>query len=278
MKQVLITKHSGIQEIFSDEKLRRSLSRSGAATDLIDKVVLRIRKDVERGKLNSTEKIYRAAFKILTRESRIIASKYHLRKAIMEMGPTGHPFEYFVARIFEAMGYKTAVSVQVSGACVNHEVDVVAEKNGKKEMIECKFHNQFGIKSDVKTALYVHARFEDIRSAKEKNSEMAFNGVWLVTNTKLTDDAIQYGKCAGMNIVGWSYPDENNLQALVERFRMHPVTCITTLNGGQKQFLLDRGIVLCRDIFENRDVLRGLNLSKNGENKVFAEIEAIVSA
>lgn len=274
MGNVLITKTSGEKEPFSEEKLRSSLLRSGADGALIDKVVLHVTEEVGKGILSTTQDLYKHAFKILRKESRTVASRYYLRRAIMEMGPSGHPFEHFFARILETEGYRTNVGVVVAGACVDHEIDIIAEKNNRTAMIECKFHNQQGIKSDVKTSLYIHARFEDVAKRASSGENMKkFNEVWLVTNTKLTGDAIQYAQCVGMKTVGWSYPSRGNLQDLVERSGLHPVTCLTELNHGQKQYLLEREIIMCKDITTNPDVLKGFNFSSGKLKRVIAEAE-----
>ena len=102
----------------------------------------------------------------------------------------------------------------MQGACVSHEIDVIAEKTTAALVIECKFHNQPGTKSDVKVALYVQARFEDIQKQWQKQPEPSrkFHEVWLATNTKLTSDAIQYASCVGLKAIGWDYPPNNGLQ------------------------------------------------------------------
>lgn len=271
MNTIPIIKKSGEKEPFLEEKLRRSLSRSGAQQKLIDEVIEHITGEVERGELLTTDDIYRHAFTLLRKRSRMVASRYHLRKAIMELGPSGHPFEHFIARILETNGYKTTIGSIIAGACVHHEIDIIAEKNGEKTLIECKFHNQQGIKSDVKTSLYVHARFEDIK--KNKNGGSEFGGIWLVTNTKLTGDAIQYAECVGMKAIGWSYPSVGNVQDLIENSGLYPITYLTSLNRGQKQHLMERGIVVCRDLVENPEVLGEFNFSPSKTKKTISEAE-----
>jgi len=274
MNEILITKNSGEKEPFAEEKLRNSLLRSGAGQNLAEKIIPVIKEEIKNGVLTSTADVYRRAWKILRKESRVTASRYHLRRAIMEMGPSGHPFERFVARVFESRGYKTAVSVIVSGTCVSHEIDVVAENKAEKIAIECKFHNQLGIKSDVKTALYVQARFEDIR----KSGKDSFSEIWLVTNTKLSKDATQYGECVGMKMLAWSYPARGNLQELVENAGLHPVTCVTGLSSGQKRFLCERGAVLCRDIIERPEALRDFNFSVGKKQRIINEAKNIIES
>jgi len=111
----------------------------------------------------STKKIYQQAYQLLKDSSRPLAAKYKLKRDIMELGPSGFPFEKYIAAIFCHQGYKVQTGVIVQGHCVKHEVDIIAEQNNKYFLIECKFHNQPGIVCDVKIPLYIHSRFKDVR-------------------------------------------------------------------------------------------------------------------
>ncbi len=274
---LFITKVSGEREPFSAEKLRNSLTRSGASGALVEQVILNIEHSLREGTLATTSDIYKRAFSLLRREERMVASRYHLKRAIIDMGPGGHPFEHFVGELLRAEGYRVEVGKIIPGACVSHEVDVVAEKENKKVLIECKFHNDQGMKSDVKTALYVHARFEDIkrRCIAEHGELCEFQEIWLMTNTKLTSDAIQYAECVGMKAVGWSYPHDHSLQYLIESSGLHPVTCLSTLRSGQRHALLQKNIVLCRQVKDDPSVLKEFNLSPAKLKKVLDEAENV---
>ncbi|MEW6617336.1 MAG: restriction endonuclease [Patescibacteria group bacterium] len=275
---LFITKASGQKELFSEEKLRNSLMRSGASSQLIDRVVVDIERLLKDGAVLSTSDIYKQAFSLLRREERMVATRYHLKKAVMDMGPSGHPFEHFVGELLRAKGYAVKIAQIVQGACVTHEVDVVAEKDGKRILVECKFHNQQGMKSDVKTALYVQARFEDIKRKciAEKGGLCEFQEIWLVTNTKLTSDAIQYAECVGMKAIGWSYPDNGSLQDLIESSGLHPVTCLSNLRPGQQHVLLQKNIVLCKQVKDDPSTLKEFNLPESKLKKVLQEAGNIV--
>src|SRR3989344_7349355 len=149
MKQILIKKASGELEPFSEHKLHRSLERVGALPDVIEKIVSHIVGELKDG--TSTHDIYKYAFSQLSKYNRPQAAKYSLKRAIMELGPTGHPFEKLIGELLKTKGFSTQVGVVVRGICVSHEVDIVAEKENRHIMVECKFHNQQGTKSDVKT-------------------------------------------------------------------------------------------------------------------------------
>jgi hypothetical protein len=127
-----------------------------------------------------------------------------------------------------------------------HEVDVVAEKSGKRIGIEAKFHNDPGGKTDIKDALYVRARFEDLHASPAPGARV--DEGWLVTNTNFTHNAIRYAQCSGLTLIGWDYPEGHGLLRLIEEARVHPLTALTTLSESEKRRLLDKKIVLCKSI------------------------------
>lgn len=274
-KEIMIVKGSGDREPFSEEKLRRSLEKSLVSPSTIDEIVNHIRGELRDGM--TTSQIYRHAFSLLKKFRPPLAARYSLKRAIMGLGPEGHLFERFVGELLKSKGFVVEVGKLVVGFCVEHEVDVVAEKNDYHIMVECKFHNSIGIKSDVKVALYVQARFEDIERKwkAQPGHGSKFHEAWLVTNTKLTSDAIRYGLCVGMKVIGWNYPDDESLQNLIEKSGLHPLTCLATLSNSQKQQLLNKGLLLCREILENNAILETVGLDKAKQAKVVNEIREL---
>src|SRR5690606_1662288 len=115
------------------------------------------------------------------------AAIYSLKDALRRMGPDGHNFERYVGKLFEYRGARVKVAQIVSGECVDHEVDVVAEDNNAIHLVECKFHNSEGQRSDVVVAMYTFARFSDIQAAHAKDERKVH--AWLSTNTKFTNEA-----------------------------------------------------------------------------------------
>lgn len=260
-----IRKTSGEKELFDLHKFRSSLRHIGAKEKLIDTII----DEIERLRPKSTKAIHAIAFTILQEQEPHLAARYNLRRALAELGPAGFSFEQFVAKILAHQGYTTQTNVIVQGACVEHEVDVVATKDNEHVMVECKFHHQMGLKVDVKVTLYVQARFEDIQ---KKDS---FNQAWLFTNTKFTSEAIAYANCMNINITGWSYPADNNLARLIDKFGLHPITALTSLTNKQKRELIHGGLILCRDVEKYRDLLNSLELSEYVINKLIREAHAV---
>ena len=270
-----VIKSTGERERFSLTKLRRSLERSGADKETIEMVVSHIIPELHDGM--KTSAIYKHAYSILKKSKYPVAICYSLRKAVMELGPSGFPFEKYVAEVLRRKGYRAQTGVILPGFCVSHEVDVLMEKDNRHIFAECKFHNQQGIKTDVKVALYVHARFLDLQKGHDvkEGAVPKIHEGWLITNTKLTLDAIQYAQCAGLTIIGWDYPEQGNLQDLILETGVHPLTFLSTLSQSDKNSLLEQGIVMCRDLKNSPAPLKSIGFSDEQIKNVVDEIDKV---
>lgn len=246
MDELLVVKKSGEEEVYDEEKVRHSMNRVGVPDNLKPEVLSHIRQKFENGKM-TTDEIFRHILEYLEPRDRKSSLRFNLREAIFELGPTGFPFEQYLAQIFKAMGYSVSSNNIMTGDCVRHEIDLLLEKDGHREIVEVKFHNHHVVKTDVQVALYTYARFLDV---KEKNK---IDNVWLVTNTKLTADAISYANCKGMPVIAWNYPEKGNLQDLVEDPQMYPVTILSSLSEQEKKRLIEKNVVFCRDLLTKPD-------------------------
>ncbi|NBD74367.1 ATPase [Patescibacteria group bacterium] len=269
---LIVRKADGTTEPFKREKLAYSLKRAGASPFLIDDIVAEVEEKYEDG--TTTAKIYREAFQRLKRERASVASRYSLKRAVLDLGPTGFPFEDFIAEIMKARGWHASSRATIRGRCATHEVDLIASKGDQRIGGEMKFHNSAGLKSDLKVALYVSARFQDLNAGLESRSK-GFTESWLLTNTKFTSEALRYGTCAGLTMIGWSTPRHGNLQDLIEEAALHPVTALTRLNKGEKQRLLTQGHVLCRSIRQDPDLVRALGVSERKFDAVMQEVQEL---
>ena len=274
--KVIVIKASGEREPFSEKKVRRSIRRARIPKKLENQVVKHVEEILYDG--IPTHEIYKHIREFLGKSSAPYTKGiYGLKQAIMQLGPSGFPFEKFVARVLEHHGYHTQTNVITSGKCVEHEIDVVAEKQQRRYMLECKFHNSPGARSDVKVALYIQARFEDITATTENqpNQTQVFHQPWLVTNTKFTTEAIAYGDCVGMKVIGWSHPQTGDLQSLIQSVGLFPITCLTTLTNEQIKQLLESEIVLLKELVSDDKALLNLGISRETLDTVRDEASLI---
>lgn len=270
-----IIKSSGEKVKFSLHKLSNSLKRSGADKATVDQIVGVVRDELYQG--ISTKEIYNRAFALLKKKKSVFASKYKLKKAIYELGPTGFPFERFVGAVLHYSGYQVDVSQVMQGKCISHEIDVIAKKNSEYLVVECKFHSEEGRNCNVKVPLYIQSRYQDVVSffQNKKTNQIIPNQGWVVTNTRFTADAIQYGKCVGLHLLSWDYPLENGLKDRIDRIGLYPITVSTLLSGREKQFLLSRDVVLCKQLIDDMFYLDHLGISENRKKRILEEIKML---
>lgn len=273
-----IVKTDGSLEQWDGTKLLRSLRRAGAS----DTVAARIRATIEAtmGPEEESTQIYRRAFTMLRREGRAAAARYSLRRALFEFGPSGHPFEDFVSELFKSEGWNVLPRQILQGKCVTHEVDVYAERGGEYLAAELKYHNEPSYKTDVKVALYVKARMDDIWANQEHEGGHGGDAPhvdhgYLITNTKFTSQAIEYGACAGITLIGWNYPHHGNLYDRIVASGLYPITALTTLRKAEKRLLIEKNISTTELLRQHRELLREIGVAPERIGKVVAEIETL---
>jgi hypothetical protein len=272
-----VTKSAGHRAEFDAEKLHRSLCKSGATEAIADRIVGEISRNLYDG--IRTKEIYGWAFRLLRQHARPAAARYSLKQALLQMGPSGFPFEAFIGRLFEHEGWQVQIDTILEGHCVNHEIDVIAEKSGEISVVECKFHNHQEQVCDVKISLYIDARFKDIERRWAEAGQYRDKKIqgWIFTNTRFTDDAAQYGICSGLRLISWNEPAGNGLKDWIDRSGLHPVSCLTSLTRAEKQTLLERGVVLVKDLIDNPYILEQCKISDRRSGSILEEASAVTS-
>ncbi|RME52132.1 ATPase [Candidatus Woesearchaeota archaeon] len=267
---VHVRKYSGEVEAFSPGKLRRSLARAGATSEVADRVIAAVEKKLYEG--ISTKEIYRLAMRLLKKVDFPLAAKYDLKRGLMRLGPAGYAFEKYVAHILAHHGFSVETNKTVKGTCVEHEVDVVAEKKGEVYLVECKHHEKPWSMCRIQTALYVKARFDDVRHV--------FSKVLLVTNTKFSLQAIAYAKCAGVELLGWRYPPRASLEALIDKKQLWPISILSTLGRKEVSACIDEGLLLLRDVrlLGVDELKKRLKISKGLARKMLHEVSEILQS
>lgn len=274
-KSIKVKKFSGELVDFDKSKLIHSLLAAKAEHGLAKKIANEINSSLHDG--ISTKEIYQKAFRMLKTRQRPSAMRYKLKRAIMELGPSGFPFEKYIGHILDYDGYETEVGVIMQGNCVIHEVDVVAKKENRCYIIECKYHNRQGKTNDIKIPLYIHSRFNDIHSklkASDPASSLEYSS-WIFTNTRFTSDATDYAKCSKIQLISWDYPENKSLKYRINKSGLFPITSLTSLTNREKGLILDEGIVLCKEIYENSVLLTKFGISEARIKKVLGDIEEL---
>jgi hypothetical protein len=269
-----ITKADGQVEDFKSQKLIASLRKAGAQKEEINRIVSIIESSLRDGM--QTQMIYQRAFELLRDSAEPVAAKYSLRRAVFGLGPTGFPFEDFLGKLFEAEGYTTKRRLLLKGKCAIHEVDLAAYSPTHSFVAEAKFHMHPGVKSDLQVAMYSYARYLDLESARIcKADTCGIISLAVITNTKFTKAAIDYGKCVGIQLLSWDYPKNESLHDKIEKNGVYPITVLTHLTESQKQNLLSRGTILCADIAAKPQILQTVGLIGKKVDAVLREVHSL---
>ena len=244
----LVTKVDGTTEPYNEDKIRNSASRVGVPHDLQNQMLQDIRSRLFDG--ISTSEIYALIKDFLHSSSTpYLAMKYNLKTALSELGPSGYPFEKYIALVLGASGYSCQINQIVPGSCVTHEVDVVAQKDDLTYFIEAKFHKSPSQRTDVRVVLYIKARYDDLSSAWKNGKTKA----WIITNTRFSTDAIKYGECQNIRLTSWGYPKGEGIMDLIEATGLHPVTMVDGLTKEDKMRLLAEGVVTCQQLLDTNN-------------------------
>jgi len=241
-----ITKASGEQETYSRQKLCNSLKAAGAPKTLVDRVCRMVEKEINPGM--TTEEISRKTTEYLRKENPVLAAKYSLRQGIMELGPAGFLFEQYIAAVLGEYGYTTKTNQMMKGESgVFHEIDILASTKDIHYIVEAKYHNRRGVKTDVKVTMYTFARFLDIENYQKKK-EKEKHKAWLFTNTKFTRSTIRYAVYKGIKLTGWKYPKKESLEKLIEAKALYPVTVLPSVNRYLKRQFAKHNLYFAKDL------------------------------
>jgi hypothetical protein len=264
---IRVVKNSGQIEEFDEAKVRNALIRAGANQAVSDEVTKEVSSKARDGM--RTSEIFGMAFSLLEARDTTVAARFNIKNALIRFGPTGFPFEKYVARLLQARGFKTVVGQTYPGHCVSQEVDITAEDSAGRYMVECKFHNQLGIYTGLKEAMYTYARFQDIIEGGG-----SFTRPWMVTNTKITDEAIKYSLCRGMRMTAWGYPPGDSLQDMIDCECLYPVTVLSELDDPSLKGIIEAGAMTVKDLNLLDEKTLGKLTSKDGTD--LAKLSSIV--
>ncbi len=273
-----ITKIGGEKEEFSPAKLCSSIRKAGAPKDIADNVCKIVEQKVNPN--DSTTSIFRRALKYLvSNDMHNVAARYSLRRSIEALGPAGFIFEQYFETVLQAYGFQTRRDVVLKGKCVSHEIDIIAAVGTKRFLVEAKYHNDPNLKTHVDVVMYADARLIDIvKNESAKNQKKYEYAMWVVTNTKFTDTAIQYAKCRGIRLTGWNYPKGESMEDIISDKKMYPVTILPSLPIVILPLLAKKNIILAQDLltYSASDMIREFEIEKDAAEKLVKETQAVV--
>ena len=98
---------------------------------------------------------------------------------------------------------------------------------------------------------------------------------WIITNTKFSATAIQYGQCQPqLKLVGWNYPYDNNLHNMIEKHELIPLTALTSISTSEKNDFLARGIILSKNLLDE-NLLKEFHFDDKKIKSIQEEVESL---
>jgi len=250
MAQLYVINSEQKKKPFSFWKVYRSVRRAGSSPEVAQRIASQIKREAFAGM--TTDQIFKRVRQLLLKEEPRSALKFSLKEGMRKLGPTGFAFEKYIGEIFLRMGYKVKLNQQVPGYCCRfYEIDFIAQKGNLVYVGECKFHHLPGRKVHSDVALSNYARFLDIKKSGYLNSTRGriLKSI-LVTNTKFTTKAIDYSRCVGVELLGWSYPRNKGLEYLIETYQLYPITILPSWKKSWSEIFVQRKMMLAQDILK----------------------------
>lgn len=216
--------------------------RAGADPILAKKIARQVYSQAHHGM--TTKEIYKMVLRFLSKNvSSGVKHRYRLKESIMRLGPAGFSFEYYVGQILKHFGYKVhSVGAKIAGRCITHEVDLALEsQDGKRWLVECKYHNFPGRYTGLKESLYTHARFLDLVDK--------FDCEMLACNTKVSPDVVAYAACVGQKILSWRFPPQMSLEKMIEGKKLYPITILSP-SRKEMEIFLENNLMIAKDLLD----------------------------
>jgi hypothetical protein len=242
----LVSKADGTRQLFDRKKIIRTCLRMGASRTQAEEVAWKIEQRVHDG--IPTKKILQLIFRFLRKHRPEVRYLICLRRGLSLMKPKPD-FERYIQRLLTAHGYKVSPSQIIQGKCVEHEVDAVAEKDGKTYIVEVKHHSNYHTPTGLDEGRIIRAVFEDVADGHQAGlNDLDVDNAIIVCNTKLSWHAKRYTDCKGIEKIGWGTPRNRSLQDLIGEKQLYPIHCLRSLNRSTREALASAGILLLQDL------------------------------
>jgi len=274
-KEIFVRKATGGRDKFRPEKIKNTCLRIGVNPETAQKIVDKVSEEIYNG--ISTKKILEKTRYYLKEISPVLSDIYSLKSAMLELGPDGFIFEEYCRRLLNYYNIPAVCPKTIFGFCISHEVDIIFENEKKYTFIECKYHNRQGIYCGSKDILYTWARFLDLQDGfKSQKNFYNFTSVWLITNTKFSDHAKQFGLCKKMGLLGWNWPENGGLAYYIKKAKFWPITILSNIDNNIRKILFKEGIILISDLLKPNFTLKNGKISQKKISIIQEEAQKVM--
>lgn len=243
---IFVRKADGSRQPFEREKVMRTCLRMGASVHAAEQVAHRVEGRVYDG--ISTAALLQMILRFMRSQKPDLRNILDLRKGLSLMVPKPE-FEVFVQALLASNGFEVSPNQLLVGKCVLHEVDGIARRDGVTYFVEAKHHVNYHALTGLDESRIARAILEDVGEGFVLGkSLLKVDGAMIVTNTRYSDEALQYGSCREILQVGWSSPVGRGLKDLIEGVSMFPLSCLRGVGWDARVRLANIGVVLLGQI------------------------------
>ncbi len=246
---VYVTKADGSTQLYSREKVVQTCLRMGADQETAERVAMQVEHRLYEG--IPTRKVLQLIFSLLRKPKPAVRHLFDLRRGISLMEPKPE-FELFIQVILEHTGFEVKHNMILKGLCGEHEADAIAVKNGLTYFVEAKHHENYHALTGLDETRIARAILEDVTEGYTAGvTKTKIDKAVIVTNTKYSQHALNYGGCRGILQIGWTSPEGSGLRDAVEKHKLYPLSCLRGVDVETRLRLVDAGIVLIRQVLEH---------------------------
>ncbi|MEJ2241172.1 MAG: restriction endonuclease [Candidatus Bathyarchaeota archaeon] len=245
---IYVTKANGTTQLFKREKVVNTCLRMGATRAVAELIASKIETKIYDG--IDTRRILQMIFRYLRKHKPVIRHQIDLRKALSLIN-SAPEFEHYVQLLLNENGYEVTPNQIVKGKCGEHEIDAIARKNGRTCLVEIKHHYNYHTPTGLDVSRISRAIFEDVTEGYELGlNDLKIDFSMIICNTKLSEHARRYADCRRISHIGWGSPKNSDLQTMISKKELYPVTLLKKLNSHARHQLTSNHVILLRDLIE----------------------------
>lgn len=214
------------------------------ANDVADQIEKRLYEGI------TTQLILQLTFTYMRKYKPAISHLFDLKQGISLMDPKPE-FEMFIQLLLANTGFDVIPNQVLRGKCGEHEVDGIARKDGITYFVEVKHHFSYHALTGLDESRIAWAVLEDVTNAFTLGlTDQKIDRAVIVTNTRYSDHAIQYGKCKNLIQIGWTSPEHFGLREAIEKNKLYPLSCLRGVSLEARLRLVNSGIVLIKQLLD----------------------------
>jgi hypothetical protein len=274
----MVTKADGSRQQFDRNKIVATCMRMGATKQDAEEIAGKIESRVYDGM--PTAKVLQMIFQFIHKYKPQASRLYDLRRGLSLMNSKPE-FEKFVQILLADIGFEVVPNKILKGKCIEHEVDAIARKDGVTYFVEAKHQYNYHAFTGLDESRIARAVLEDVSEGFNLGlTDLKIDEAMIVTNTKYSEQAMQYGICRNILQIGWSTPADLGLRDIILEKSLYPLSCIRGLKTDARLQLVDSGIILINQLVaeETEEIARRTRLPQEFIRNIKSKIESTESS